>query len=231
MAVLRPVPAVWTAVEPRAFREGSPAFGVALAAPFLTLWVALFALPMAFLLWDSRHVPGGALVRLVLHLWPGVPVAGGPIDIAFGVVAITAVAVTVSVCAGVPAAYAVARHRFAAAGAMPYVAAVPLLAPTPLLAVVLSAALHLREFQWPAWIAAAALANVPLIVWSMRAALQHAALGPLEEAAATCGLTPAARFIEIALPTLTPQLGVALMLALAITVSELVLATVLGHAW
>ncbi len=46
--------------------------------------------------------------------------------------------------------------------------------PTPVRAVALSAALRLHGFQWPAWIAAAALANVPLVVWCTRAALRHA---------------------------------------------------------
>lgn len=231
MPSVRPVPAVWKTAEARAFRNGSPAFGLAMAVPFFTLWLALFALPLTFLLGQSQHVPGGALARLVVHLWPGTPVAGGPFDIVFGIVVITVVAVIVGACTGVPAAYAMARHPFDGAAAVPYCAALPLLLPTPVLAVALSAALRLHSFQWPAWIAAAAMANVPLVLWCTRAALHHAALLPLEEAAATCGLTPAARFVEIALPTLAPHVGVALLVATLLTASELALATALGHAW
>ncbi len=231
MASVRPIPALWTTPQVRAFRDGSPAFGVALAAPFLTLWIALFALPLAWAAWESRQVPGGALARFTVHLWPGVPVAGGVLDAGFGIVAITAVAMTLGVCAGVPAAYGAARHRFAGARGVAVAALLPLAVPTPVLAVVLSAALRLRGFQWPAWIAAAALANVALVVWCTRAALRHAALRPLEDAAAACGLTPAARFVEIALPTLAPPLGAALVATAALTASELALATALGHAW
>ncbi len=231
MASVRPVPAVWMAAEPRAFRDGTPAFGVALAVPLLTLWIALFVVPLAFLFDGSRALPTGELSLVLARLWPLTPLSGGPLVTGVGTLAVLVGAVVVSVCVGVPAAYAVSRHPFAGSGALPYAAVVPLLLPTPILAMALAASLQLREFQWPAWIAATALANVPLVIWRARAALHQAALLPLEEAAATCGLSPAARFVEIALPTLAPAMSVALALTTVLTLAELTLAIAFGHGW